>query len=292
LRDFVPPGLQLFGGRGAQNPENWPPVSKSGAIWLRELPVEADQLTATFEALERIEPMEPLARLYSLIFESPSFPVWVSIHIFWCCHWIYRATAWRTFGPSIHVLRFVVSFLVAHVPRELVLLATPADSFLYRHWPVIIIHIGIWRLYELLRRFGWLGLIDPLHVVLAFVQGVYQIKICCFALRNAPKGLYQLVGAVVCPNVDVLIEFPFRYWGGWNETVFSDLYSWVRTVFVSSAFWLVWTQEPDKLRPYSAIAFAFLQGLLVAFSRQTADLLERIVQRVQFQVALRKNALK
>jgi hypothetical protein len=163
---------------------------------------------------------------------------------------------------------------------------------LHQHPSVILIHISIWTFYELLGHFRWLSVIDSLTRLLAFIEGVYLIKIVRFALVNGRDPIQRFIGAVVCPNTAFPIEFPFRSWLGWNETPFTGFFSWIRTVFVAVLFWLTWTFQPEILKPYSSVTFALIQGLLMVFSRQTADSIEGLFDRIRFQVALKKNAAR
>jgi hypothetical protein len=226
------------------------------------------------------------------IFDSHSFPIWVSIHSFWCCHWIYRATAWRAVTRATPIFRLLVSFLVAHIPIELVLLTTPSNILLHQHPSLILIHVSIWTVYELLGHFRWLSLIDSLTRLLAFIEGVYLIKIVRFALAHGRDPIQRFLGAVVSPNTAFLIELPFRSWLGWNETPFTDFFSWIRTVSVAFLFWLTWVVQPGVLKPYSSVTFALIQGFLMVFSRQTADSIERLFDKIRFQADLLKNAAR
>jgi hypothetical protein len=237
-------------------------------------------------------PKIQVIEVYRLAFETKPFPFWILIQILFCCHWVHEATIWRQYSNWAYLAKFFASFLMAVTPRELLAFAARKPSPICLHPSILIICPALFALFEFVPTDAVYEVCESVWALMAFFQGVNQIRLCLIALRYCQSRYLSFACAVLLPNLDVVIEYCFSCFFGWVETSISGLFVWSRNTIFFFVFWAIWPcpgrvsiRRQDRIL---AIAFGLIQGFVMVFSRVTAGILENFASKLKTQIEIRR----
>jgi hypothetical protein len=223
--------------------------------------------------------------MYKVIYGSPPFPFWFLVN---CLYWCLIVRASQRGRPR--ALRFRLFALISSSILVFGTRAVLASSL--RRTPPIVLHpssmlvfLVIFVVFQLFPDRFVDVLVSPWVCIIAFLQGINQMRLFTLCLRNitSVRGFFSLLVSGFVSTVDLILESILRAIFDLKNTHLSGPNIWLFSISVLVCYWalthhtVLWkAMEPFPIVP-TACAFALIAGLVHGIALSIPERLESFV---------------